>query len=58
MEKNQKQRLSPRQLVKLCVDASAGMAYLEDKNCIHRWDIEINIIQMIENTLIEVKDVK
>ena len=36
MEKNPTLRASPPAMVKMCVDAAAGMAYLEDKNCIHR----------------------
>lgn len=34
--KANKSRLKTIQLVRMCVDAAAGMSYLESKNCIHR----------------------
>lgn len=34
--RKKKDELKTKQLVRFSVDASAGMAYLESKNCIHR----------------------
>ena len=36
MDKKPVMRMKAKGLVKMCVDAAAGMAYLEEKNCIHR----------------------
>ena len=44
MEKNPAVRLSPPAFVKMCVDAAAGMAYLESKGCIHRCILLIVIL--------------
>lgn len=34
--RKKKDELKTKQLVRFSVDAAAGMAYLESKNCIHR----------------------
>lgn len=35
--RKRKDEMKPKQLVKFSLDAASGMAYLESKNCIHRY---------------------
>ncbi|KAL5020316.1 hypothetical protein ScPMuIL_003208 [Solemya velum] len=46
---------TPKQLVKMCEDASNGMAYLESKNCIHR-DLAARNCLVGEENVVKISD--
>ncbi|XP_037389337.1 tyrosine-protein kinase Fer isoform X2 [Pygocentrus nattereri] len=53
--RKKKEDLKPKQLVKFALDAAAGMAYLELKNCIHR-DLAARNCLVGENNLLKISD--
>ncbi|XP_069481578.1 tyrosine-protein kinase Fer isoform X1 [Ambystoma mexicanum] len=53
--RKKKEDLKPKQLVKFSVDAAAGMAYLESKNCIHR-DLAARNCLVGENNVLKISD--
>ncbi|XP_006872321.1 PREDICTED: tyrosine-protein kinase Fer-like [Chrysochloris asiatica] len=53
--RRKKDELKLKQLVKFSLDAAAGMAYLESKNCIHR-DLAARNCLVGENNLLKISD--
>uniref|UniRef100_A0AAY5F374 Tyrosine-protein kinase n=1 Tax=Electrophorus electricus TaxID=8005 RepID=A0AAY5F374_ELEEL len=53
--RKKKEDLKTKQLVKFALDAAAGMAYLELKNCIHR-DLAARNCLVGENNLLKISD--
>lgn len=53
--RKKKDDLKPKQLVKFALDAAAGMAYLESKNCIHR-DLAARNCLVSENNILKISD--
>uniref|UniRef100_G3TAN0 Tyrosine-protein kinase n=1 Tax=Loxodonta africana TaxID=9785 RepID=G3TAN0_LOXAF len=53
--RKKKDELKLKQLVKFSLDAAAGMAYLESKNCIHR-DLAARNCLVGENNLLKISD--
>ncbi|XP_049593484.1 tyrosine-protein kinase Fer [Syngnathus scovelli] len=53
--RKKKDELKTKQLLRLAVDAAAGMAYLESKNCIHR-DLAARNCLVGEGTLLKISD--
>ncbi|XP_030049314.1 tyrosine-protein kinase Fer [Microcaecilia unicolor] len=53
--RKKKDDLKPKQLVKFALDAAAGMAYLESKNCIHR-DLAARNCLVGENNILKISD--
>ncbi|XP_007950777.1 tyrosine-protein kinase Fer [Orycteropus afer afer] len=53
--RRKKDELKPKQLVKFSLDAAAGMAYLESKNCIHR-DLAARNCLVGENNILKISD--
>ncbi|XP_038626362.1 tyrosine-protein kinase Fer isoform X2 [Tachyglossus aculeatus] len=53
--RKKKEELKPKQLVKFALDAAAGMAYLESKNCIHR-DLAARNCLVGENNILKISD--
>ncbi|XP_075397481.1 tyrosine-protein kinase Fer [Tenrec ecaudatus] len=53
--RKKKDELKVKQLVKFSLDAAAGMAYLESKNCIHR-DLAARNCLVGENNLLKISD--
>ncbi|XP_064645641.1 tyrosine-protein kinase Fer-like isoform X2 [Lineus longissimus] len=49
--KQQGMKQSAKQLIQMCIDAAAGMAYLESRNCIHRDLAARNCLVGIENVV-------
>ncbi|XP_077483362.1 tyrosine-protein kinase Fer isoform X2 [Amblyomma americanum] len=53
--RNQGPKLSPKELLNMCTDAAAGMAYLESKNCIHR-DLAARNCLVGKNNVVKISD--
>uniref|UniRef100_A0A452GQ82 Tyrosine-protein kinase n=1 Tax=Gopherus agassizii TaxID=38772 RepID=A0A452GQ82_9SAUR len=53
--RKKKDELKTKQLVKFSLDAAAGMAYLESKNCIHR-DLAARNCLVGENNVLKISD--
>nr|XP_033785036.1 tyrosine-protein kinase Fer [Geotrypetes seraphini]XP_033785037.1 tyrosine-protein kinase Fer [Geotrypetes seraphini] len=53
--RKKKDDLKPKQLVKFALDAAAGMAYLESKNCIHR-DLAARNCLVGDNNILKISD--
>ncbi|XP_030581576.1 tyrosine-protein kinase Fer isoform X1 [Archocentrus centrarchus] len=53
--RKKKDELKTKQLVRFAVDAAAGMAYLESKNCIHR-DLAARNCLVGENSVLKISD--
>ncbi|XP_047228657.1 tyrosine-protein kinase Fer isoform X2 [Girardinichthys multiradiatus] len=53
--RKKKDELKTKQLVRFAVDAAAGMAYLESKNCIHR-DLAARNCLVGENNVLKISD--
>ncbi|XP_048450649.1 tyrosine-protein kinase Fer isoform X2 [Rhincodon typus] len=53
--RKKKDELKMKQLVKMSLDAAAGMAYLEGKNCIHR-DLAARNCLVGENNVLKISD--
>ncbi|CAL8138246.1 unnamed protein product [Orchesella dallaii] len=53
--KNKGVQLTVRQLTKMCVDAAAGMKYLEEKHCIHR-DLAARNCLLDEKSYVKISD--
>jgi len=53
--KNNQPYLKPKKLVKLCRDACAGLAYLEEKKCIHR-DVAARNCLVTEQVSVKITD--
>ncbi|CAH1788194.1 unnamed protein product [Owenia fusiformis] len=54
--RKQGNRVPCKDLIKMCEDASAGMAYLESKNCIHRDLAARNCLLDKENNIVKISD--
>lgn len=48
-------QLTTKQLMAMCVDVAAGMAYLESRNCIHR-DLAVRNCLVGENNVVKISD--
>ncbi|XP_068562917.1 tyrosine-protein kinase Fer isoform X2 [Cebidichthys violaceus] len=55
LRKKKKDELKTKQLVRFSVDAAAGMAYLESKNCIHR-DLAARNCLVGEGSVLKISD--
>ncbi|KAL3224630.1 hypothetical protein MRX96_026428 [Rhipicephalus microplus] len=53
--RNQGPKLNPKDLLNMCTDAAAGMAYLESKNCIHR-DLAARNCLVGKNNVVKISD--
>lgn len=53
--KNKGVSLTARQLTKMCIDAAAGMKYLEEKHCIHR-DLAARNCLLNEKSSVKISD--
>ncbi|EEC09615.1 tyrosine protein kinase, putative, partial [Ixodes scapularis] len=53
--RNQGPKLNPKELLNMCIDTAAGMAYLESKNCIHR-DLAARNCLVGRNNTVKISD--